>query len=69
MVVFIVKIKCDLENMKNIRLNSSAILQFDISSPSGEIRKGITVNPFDDIELTGSKGILKSYINCYIKFI
>lgn len=56
MPLFVLSVKCDLENMKYIKLNSDAMLQFDIVSQSGEIRNGITVSMLDEIELSGSKG-------------
>lgn len=53
---FVLKIKCELENMAHITLLPGSTFKFDVVSPSGEIRKGITFNAVDEFEIAGSKG-------------
>lgn len=54
---FVLKIKCELENMTQLTLQPNRLFKFDVISPSGEIREGITFNAVDEFEITGSKGI------------
>ena len=54
---FVLKIKCEMENMSQITLQPSSTFKFDVISPSGEVRKGITFNAVDEFEIAGSKGM------------
>ena len=57
MPVFLLQVKCDLENVAKLYYDERTVWKFDITSGNGEERKGITVQSSDIIELSGSKGI------------
>jgi hypothetical protein len=56
MVLFLLKMKADLENISELQPQFENLWKFNISSQDGEERLGITVSKADILELNGSKG-------------
>lgn len=56
MPIYLLKIKCDLENMEKIYLSDDVMFKFNVISQNSETREGITVTKNDELELSGSKG-------------
>lgn len=56
MVLFLLKMKADLENISELQPQFENLWKFNISSTDGEERLGITVSKADVLELNGSKG-------------
>ena len=57
MPVFVLKIKCEIENIEEITSLPGNLWKFNVSSGDGGHRRdGITVTTDDEIELEGSKG-------------
>ena len=56
MPIYLLKIKCDLENMEKIYLSDDVMFKFNVISQNNETREGITVTKSDELELSGSKG-------------
>jgi len=55
MPVFLVEIKCELENVE-LTPNDNNLWKMDVTSDSSEVREGITVSAADEMELEGSRG-------------
>lgn len=56
MPLYVLKIKCDLENIARIAHSGETLWKFNIESESGERRDGITFSSSEELELDGSKG-------------
>mmetsp|Transcript_18882 Transcript_18882/g.18194 ORF Transcript_18882/g.18194 Transcript_18882/m.18194 type:complete len:158 (+) Transcript_18882:272-745(+) len=56
MVLFLLKMKADLENILELQPQFENLWKFNISSQDSEERLGITVSKADILELNGSKG-------------
>lgn len=56
MPLYLLQVKCDLENINKLYYDNQTFWKFNIKSPDGEERQGITVNVNEELELSGSKG-------------
>lgn len=56
MPLFVLLVKCDLENIGSVQFPPETMWKLDIESESGERREGITVSRADELELAGSRG-------------
>eukprot|EP01041_Mallomonas_annulata_P000662 gene662-1279_t len=76
MPLFLLKIKADLENVKQLMPVPDNNWQFNVKSMDGEVREGITFSSSDSIDLEGSRGTANfimrwkgSREQCYIKVV
>lgn len=63
MPLYVLKIKCDLENLSKLFSHPGTTWKFDVESDSGETREGITFCAEDVMELDGSRGIFTFFGN------
>ena len=57
MVVFLLKVKAELENVTNLRLPANYSFCFDLGHPqSDEVREKVVISPEEKVEVPGSKG-------------
>ena len=56
MPLFLLKIKTELENIRQLTPIKDNMWKFNVRSMDGEIREGITFSSSDVLELVGSKG-------------
>jgi hypothetical protein len=54
---YAIEIQAAFENVESLQAKNDIIWNFDVESDSSEIREGITVDPTDELELDGSRGI------------
>ena len=54
---FVIEIKAELLNVASLTPVNDILWKMDIESEAGEVRENITVNPREELELEGSRGL------------
>ena len=57
MPTFTIEVKAELLNIAELRPVGDIMWTLDVESEGGEVREGVTVDPAEEIELDGSRGV------------
>jgi hypothetical protein len=65
MVLYVLKMKAELENIATISIVETTMWEMDFQQSGGsEVKAGVVVSPAEELELEGSKGTAHAVLKC-----